>query len=68
MMTKKKPSRLTREIAEMANAQRRLGIKALPPEKREPNKVTAETIAKSERGEDIHCFDNAEAMFKDLGI
>lgn len=67
-MTTKKPSRLTREIAEMADAQRRLGIEALPPEKRKPNKLTAETIAKSERGEDVHRFDSAEAMFKDLGI
>jgi len=52
----------------MADAQRRLGVEALPSEKREPNKITAETIAKSERGEDVHRFDSAEAMFKDLGI
>lgn len=67
-MTMKKPSRLAREIAEMRAAQRRLGIEDSPPEMREPNKITAETIAKSERGEDVHRFDSAEAMFKDLGI
>lgn len=33
-----------------------------------PNKLTAETLEKSERGEDPHRFDSAEAMFKDLGI
>lgn len=33
-----------------------------------PNKLTAETLAKSERGEDLHRFDSAEALFKDLGI
>jgi len=52
----------------MKAAQRRLGMKDSPPEMREPNKITAETIAKSERGEDVHRFDSAEAMFKDLGI
>jgi DNA-damage-inducible protein J len=42
--------------------------KALPFEMHVPNKLTAETLAKSERGEDLHAFDNAEALFKDLGI
>lgn len=67
-MAKIKSSRLAREIAEMKAVQRRLGIKALPSEMREPNKITAETIAKSEQGEDVYRFDNAAAMFKDLGI
>lgn len=42
--------------------------KVLPFEMGVPNKLTAETLAKSERGEDLHRFDNADAMFKDLGI
>lgn len=67
-MTMKKPSRLAREIAEMADAQRRLGAGALPSEKREPNNLTAETIAKSERGEDVHKAKDAEDLFKQLGI
>ncbi|MBK1665882.1 type II toxin-antitoxin system antitoxin, RelB/DinJ family [Rhodospirillum rubrum] len=42
--------------------------KGLPFEMRAPNQLTVETLAKSERGEDLHPFDNADAMFKDLGI
>lgn len=42
--------------------------KALPFEMRVPNARTAETLAKSERGEDLHRCESAEAMFKDLGI
>ncbi|MBS0211817.1 MAG: type II toxin-antitoxin system RelB/DinJ family antitoxin [Proteobacteria bacterium] len=42
--------------------------RGLPFEMRVPNKLTAETLAKSERGEDLHRFDSAEAMFKDLDI
>ncbi|EBG3748879.1 type II toxin-antitoxin system RelB/DinJ family antitoxin [Salmonella enterica] len=33
-----------------------------------PNKLTAKTLRKSERGEDVTYFDSAEALFKDLGI
>ena len=40
----------------------------LPFEMRVPNRLTAETLAKSERGEDLHRTENAEALFKDLGI
>jgi DNA-damage-inducible protein J len=40
----------------------------LPFEMRVPNKLTAKTLAKSNRGEDLHRFDSADAMFKDLGI
>ena len=40
----------------------------LPFEMRVPNRLTAETLARSERGEDIHRVENAEALFKDLGI
>jgi len=29
---------------------------------------TAQTLAKSERGEDLQSFDSVDAMFKDLGI
>ncbi len=40
----------------------------LPFEMRVPNRLTAETLAKSERGEDLHRSENAEELFKDLGI
>lgn len=42
--------------------------KALPFDMRVPNKLTAETLAKSERGEDLHHAEDAEALFKDLNI
>ena len=42
--------------------------KALPFEMRAPNAVTAQTLAKSERGEDVHCAKDAEDLFQQLGI
>ena len=42
--------------------------KALPFEMRVPNKLTAETLAKSERGEDIHHAKDANDLFEQLGI
>ncbi|MDN5923669.1 MAG: type II toxin-antitoxin system RelB/DinJ family antitoxin [Xanthomonadales bacterium] len=42
--------------------------KALPFEMRVPNQLTADTLAKSQRGEDVHYAENAAALFKDLGI
>lgn len=42
--------------------------KALPFEVKVPNAVTAETLRKSERGEDLKRFDTAEELFDDLGI
>jgi DNA-damage-inducible protein J len=33
-----------------------------------PDALTAETLGKSERGEDVHFADDAQALFKDLGI
>jgi DNA-damage-inducible protein J len=42
--------------------------KALPFEMHVPNKITAETLARSEQGEDLHQAENAEEMFRDLGI
>lgn len=42
--------------------------KALPFEMRVPNALTAETLAKSERGEDIHHAKNANDLFSQLGI
>lgn len=42
--------------------------KAVPFPVHVPNKQTAETLRKSERGEDIHTAEDAEALFKDLGI
>ncbi len=40
----------------------------LPFEMRAPNHLTAETLAKSERGEELHRAEDAEALFQDLGI
>jgi len=42
--------------------------KALPFEMRVPNKLTAETLAKSERGEDLHHAKDAADLFRKLGI
>ncbi|MBS9435023.1 type II toxin-antitoxin system RelB/DinJ family antitoxin [Photorhabdus hainanensis] len=42
--------------------------KALPFEMRVPNKLTAETLVKSDRGEDIHQAKNADDLFDQLGI
>ena len=42
--------------------------KALPFELRIPNKLTAETIEKSARGEDIHRAKDANDLFEQLGI
>lgn len=40
----------------------------LPFEMQAPNQLTAETLAKSERGEDLHRAENADALFDALGI
>ena len=42
--------------------------KALPFEMCVPNKLTAETLAKSDRGEDIHHAKDANDLFEQLGI
>nr|WP_011265158.1 type II toxin-antitoxin system RelB/DinJ family antitoxin [Leptospirillum ferrooxidans]AAX38511.1 ORF86 [Leptospirillum ferrooxidans] len=42
--------------------------KALPFEMRVPNKLTSETLAKSERGEDLHHAKDADDLFGQLGI
>lgn len=42
--------------------------KALPFDMRVPNKLTAETLEKSERGEEVHQAKNAEDLFDQLGI
>ena len=42
--------------------------KGLPFDMHVPNRRTAETLAKSERGEDLHRFDSADELFRDLGI
>ena len=42
--------------------------KALPFEMRVPNKLTAETLAKSERGDDVHHARDADDLFGQLGI
>lgn len=41
---------------------------ALPFEMRVPNKLTAETLAKSERGEELHQAKDAKDLFEQLGI
>lgn len=42
--------------------------KALPFEMRVPNKLTAATLAKSERDEDVHHAKDAKDLFGQLGI
>jgi DNA-damage-inducible protein J len=42
--------------------------KALPFDLSTPNKLTAETLAKSERGEDVHHAKDAADLFDKLGI
>jgi DNA-damage-inducible protein J len=42
--------------------------KALPFEMRVPNKLTVQTLEKSERGIDVHQAKNADDMFDQLGI
>lgn len=42
--------------------------KALPFEMSIPNAVTAETLVKSERGEDVHHAKDAQDLFGQLGI
>ncbi|NKC16382.1 MAG: type II toxin-antitoxin system RelB/DinJ family antitoxin [Gammaproteobacteria bacterium] len=40
----------------------------LPFEMRVPNQLTAETLAKSEQGEDLHRPKNIDALFDELDI
>lgn len=42
--------------------------KTLPFEMRVPNTLTAETLARSERGEDVHHAKDADDLYKQLGI
>jgi len=42
--------------------------KALPFEMQTPNALTAETLRKSERGEDVHTAKDADDLFKQLDI
>ena len=42
--------------------------KAMPFDMRVPNALTAETLAKSERGEDVHRAKDADDLFQQLGI
>jgi DNA-damage-inducible protein J len=42
--------------------------KALPFEMRVPNKLTVQTLEKSERGIDVHQAKNADDLFDQLGI
>lgn len=42
--------------------------KALPFEMRVPNRLTAQTLATSERGEDVHHAKDASDLFEQLGI
>ena len=42
--------------------------KALPFEMRVPNALTAATLAKSKRGEDVHHAKDADDLFGQLGI
>ena len=40
----------------------------LPFEMKTPNRLTAATLARSERGEDVRQAEDAEDLFKQLGI
>lgn len=40
--------------------------KGIPFDVRIPNELTAETLAKSERGEELHEVSNVEELFKEL--
>ena len=42
--------------------------RGLPFDMYVPNKLTAETLEKSERDEEVTRFDSAEELFNDLGI
>jgi DNA-damage-inducible protein J len=42
--------------------------KAVPFPVRVPNAVTARTLEKSERGEDVHDARDADALFRKLGV
>jgi DNA-damage-inducible protein J len=42
--------------------------RALPFEMRVPNRLTAKTLAKSKRGEDVHHAKDAKDLFEQLGI
>jgi len=42
--------------------------KALPFEMKIPNKLTIDTLSKSERGEDVHHAKDAADLFEQLGI
>ena len=42
--------------------------KALPFAMRVPNRLTAKTLAKSERGEDVHHAKDLDDLYKQLGI
>ncbi|WP_163267504.1 type II toxin-antitoxin system RelB/DinJ family antitoxin [Chelativorans alearense] len=42
--------------------------KAVPFPVKVPNALTAETLRKSERGEDVHTAKDADDLFKQLGI
>jgi len=42
--------------------------KAVPFAVKAPNALTAETLRKSRRGEDVHCARDAKDLFRKLGI
>ena len=42
--------------------------RGLPFEMRIPNKLTAETLQKSQKGEDLHRFNTIDELFQDLEI
>ena len=42
--------------------------KALPFEMRVPNRLTADTLGKSERGDDVSSAKDANELFQQLGI
>jgi DNA-damage-inducible protein J len=42
--------------------------KALPFEMKVPNKLTLDTLANSEKGQDVHSASDTDDLFKQLGI
>ena len=42
--------------------------RGLPFDMHVPNQLTAETLTRSEQGEDLYCAKDADALFDELGI
>ena len=56
------------EIAAQMNVHATTLYRALKQQPHEPNALTAETIRKSDRGEDVFYASNSTELFRQLGI